>query len=305
MKVPNLCKASIAGTKIRIRQDVRENLDSEISCSKWADDLIRKPEVVHSFSSNNIGSGKTAGDKILGSLCKSALADVHHLRYLEPQRIAPHDSDLLVVQKMLWSHILRDRVLAVRAATDSHSRIECEVVEVANTSKRAGRVDNDAASINVVREVVDAITSVRRSVDGRRVTCSGHIDHLPADIDGLLKGIRPADSQNRRKLLAGHRLAMAHFGEGTNDAAALAVCRNGNTGSLRDYPCRTADYIGIELVLPSGLVYRHDQFVNELLLTLRHNVSTAELELLDTLVVDLLCDANNGLLGSTNNAVIK
>lgn len=305
LEVLDLCKAPVACTKVGVRKNVCKYLYSDVACGKRPNYLIGKPKVVHGLARDDVGSREPARDEVCGSLFQRPLADVHHLWHLEPERVAPHNGHLLVVEQVLRADVLGDRVLAIRAAADGHRRVEVKVVEIANAPECAGRIDDYAASTNVVCEVVDAVASVGRGVDCGCVACASHVNHLPADIDGLLECLCPANAQDGRKLLAGHCLVGAHLGEGADYAAALAISRDSDTRLLSDLACRTADNVGVELVLPGLLADGHDQLVDTLLLVFRHNVCPTEPELFDALVVDLLGNADDGLLGGTDDAVVE
>ena len=228
----------------------------------------------------------------------AALLEVQLLGKSQPQHIFSPFCNSLDVQQLVDVGLTHEGGAAEGAGAQGQGGSGVEVIQVADTSKGGGHVDDDTAGLHLQAECADLFTLQGIDIQGRGVACAAFQDQLVADLAGFLEVLRAVHAQHGAQLLVCPGVVVAGVvGLGHQDLGVggdLDACHLGQLHS------GTANSAGLDAV--GGGV--EEQFAHLDGLFLVQEVAAAVLQLLLDLVIDAI---QNGdvLLSGADHAVVE
>ena len=203
LEASELFEAALCRLDRRIRLDVAENARRNAHVDQLLEHGIEKPRAVKESVGDD--EGAFLARKIAQRRAETAVFEVNSLRDTEPQHVFSPFRNGFDVQKVFRSDVFADIVPAPAAAPERQGGRQRKVVEVADTTLRARRIDQDAACQHDVAEFADAIFVLRVGVEDRGVSEPAVIEQRFCVLYGVFIGVRLVKRQRRRKLFARER----------------------------------------------------------------------------------------------------
>ena len=228
---------------------------------------------------------------------QAALFDVDLFRRPEPQHVFPSFCHSLDIQQVLDTYIFRYGVTAPGTAAQCQRRSQLEIIQVADTTVRRRRIDQDTAGFHPLGKGIQFFGfGDRIQVDAGGMAITTVRNQLLGFIQCILKILGSVHGKDRRQLFMSkffRKLHTLHFAD--QDLGSLGNCDSCQSGNL--WGGLTND-LGVQCAVnDDGLAY--------LLRFLRvQEVAATVCKLCLDSIVDSLQN-NNRLLGSADHTVVK
>ena len=227
----------------------------------------------------------------------AALLEVQLLGNSQPQHIFSPFCNSLDVQQLVDVGLAHEGRTAEGTRAQGQGGSGIEVIQIADTSKGGGHVDDDTAGLHLQTECTDLLALHGIDIQSCGVACAAFQNQLVADLASFLEALCAIHTQHGAQLLVCPGVIVAGV-VGLSDQD-LGISGNSDTGHLSQLHSGTANSAGLNTVGSSV----EEQLANLDCLFLVQEVATAVLQFLLDLVIDavqnsdvLLCCADHAVI---------
>ena len=237
------------------------------------------------------------GAQLIQRNVQAAFFQIYLLRCAEPQHVFSPLAYGLDVQQVLAADVFRNAVAAPRAAAQRQRGNRVEVVQIAQTAMRRGRVDHNAAGLHAGGKLLQTL-AIRNGVqiNGGGVAIAAVGDQTFGLVQRIRKIGGAVHGQHGRQLFVGKLLAQLHALHFADQD--LGVLRHGHACQAGNGHRPLADDTGIQRAVDQN------GFANLFLFILIQEIAAAGGKFLAHGLIHAV-QHNDRLLRSTDHAVVK